>query len=477
MKKLHKFANEYVVSLFPVFMLPMGMESGTRRLFNWPVKIPFIIENNAIQWLYEPTNWQIGHSRLVGRIKANPKFLSQAFKQMVRLGQRQIKLGTHLLSKYRTARNAELFKYYSQFVQQNVELYEYGLLLPLLDYQETTFLSDELHKILKRKGQDRHFNLLTTPGRETFVKQQEMNLLRLAQIRQPAVLAAQIKRHTKKFCWAYYVYEGPAVDEQYFFDALRDLRQRKISPRNDLQRHAINLRGIRQKQKNVLAKLKLTVYERELVSLARDSVYYKAYRRELQSHSYYLIEPLLAEIGRRLHLSLKQVRMLLPPEIKKALTTGQLNLNEIQNRQKLLFYDYNSRKGPICLSGQKARAFINKNVINEKLNLKVKEFVGTTAYPGKVKGKIRIINSPDQMHKMEKGNILVAITTSPNLMPAIRMAKAIVTEEGGLTCHAAIVARELRIPTVVGAGAVAHVLKDGYIVEVDANKGIVRKIK
>jgi pyruvate,water dikinase len=61
-------------------------------------------------------------------------------------------------------------------------------------------------------------------------------------------------------------------------------------------------------------------------------------------------------------------------------------------------------------------------------------------------------------------------------MPAIRIASAIVTDEGGLTCHAAIVSRELRIPCVVGTGYASRILKDGDKIAVDANKGIVRKI-
>ena len=61
-------------------------------------------------------------------------------------------------------------------------------------------------------------------------------------------------------------------------------------------------------------------------------------------------------------------------------------------------------------------------------------------------------------------------------MPAIRQASAIVTDEGGLTCHAAIVSREMGIPCVVGTKIATQVLKDGDRVEVDANKGIVRKL-
>lgn len=473
-EKLRKFANEYVVSLFPVFMLPIGMHSGTKRMLGWPVKVSFIIENNSIQWLFQPKNWKEGHARLVRKIQDNPDFLRQSFHEMANLARRQIDFGKKHRNQYPKVSNAKLFQYYSQFIRYNTELYEYGLILPLLDYQETTFLSDELRKILKRKKQDRNFNLLTIPFQQTFVKQQELDLLRLLRIRDKNLLARRIKQHTTKYAWIYYVYEGPAVNEKYFIEALEDLRKRKINPGKELAEQEKNSALVKLRQHKILSKIDLTKYERQIIDLARDSVFYKASRRELQSFSYYLIEPLFNEIGRRLNLSLKQVRMMLPHEIKAALTNKKVNLNEIQNRQKLLFYDYN--KNMICLSGKAASNFISRNVVKEKIDLNVKVFKGTTAYPGKVKGSVKIINSPADMTKMQKGDILVAVTTSPNLMPAIRVAKAIATEEGGLTCHAAIVARELHIPTVVGAGAVAHALKDNDLVEVDANKGIVRKI-
>jgi pyruvate,water dikinase len=80
------------------------------------------------------------------------------------------------------------------------------------------------------------------------------------------------------------------------------------------------------------------------------------------------------------------------------------------------------------------------------------------------------------MVKMNRGEILISASTSPNLMPAILKAAAIVTNEGGLTCHAAIVSREFKIPCVVGTQFATQVLKDGDRVEVDAGKGIVRKL-
>jgi len=72
---------------------------------------------------------------------------------------------------------------------------------------------------------------------------------------------------------------------------------------------------------------------------------------------------------------------------------------------------------------------------------------------------------------------MVAITTHPDYLSAMKRAVAVVTDEGGLTCHAAIVSRELKIPCIVGTKIATKVLKDGGLVEVDANKAVIKILK
>lgn len=80
------------------------------------------------------------------------------------------------------------------------------------------------------------------------------------------------------------------------------------------------------------------------------------------------------------------------------------------------------------------------------------------------------------MEEMQLGDILVTQTTDPEMMPALRKASAAVTDIGGMLSHTAIVARELNIPCIVDTGFASKILKTGDMVEVDADKGIVRKI-
>ena len=98
---------------------------------------------------------------------------------------------------------------------------------------------------------------------------------------------------------------------------------------------------------------------------------------------------------------------------------------------------------------------------------------GVPASAGQAKGVVKIIISPQDINKMDDGNILIAPLTNPQLMPAIMKAAAIVTEIGGILSHAAIVSREFGIPCVVGAKGATEILKDGMEVTVNGTEGTV----
>ena len=106
-----------------------------------------------------------------------------------------------------------------------------------------------------------------------------------------------------------------------------------------------------------------------------------------------------------------------------------------------------------------------------------KEIKGVPASPGFVKGRIRKIQYKSQLSLLKKGEILVTEMTSPDYIFTMKKSAAIITDEGGMTSHAAIVSRELGKPCIVGTRIATKILKDGDLVEVDANNGIVRILK
>ncbi len=98
---------------------------------------------------------------------------------------------------------------------------------------------------------------------------------------------------------------------------------------------------------------------------------------------------------------------------------------------------------------------------------------GETAATGVYSGVVKIVHDPSELNKVQKGDIMVTTMTTPDMVPAMQKAGAIITDEGGMTCHAAIVSREMGTPCLVGTEHATEVLKDGEMVTVHASRGVV----
>lgn len=143
------------------------------------------------------------------------------------------------------------------------------------------------------------------------------------------------------------------------------------------------------------------------------------------------------------------------------------NFDEVIKRGEAVYY---RTSDDLRVLTDKAAVQKVKDELNTGLDKKIK---GMIAFKGTAKGVVKMVFSKNDLPKVLPGDILVARTTMPDYTPAMEIASAFVTEEGGVTSHAAIIARELRKPCIVGTGNCTKVLKDGDMVEVDAVKGTV----
>ena len=181
------------------------------------------------------------------------------------------------------------------------------------------------------------------------------------------------------------------------------------------------------------------------------------------------------EFGKNVALSYNQLMMLSPQEMKLFFNSQNLpvTVDELNDRMKCVAFISSAERTEIQ-SGRRARILvesISQNVPS------LDHLTGTVIWRGKEQGVARVLHSPDDIGKMRTGEILVCPMTDPDYMPAIHKAKAVVTDQGGFLCHAAIVARELQKICIVGTKIATKVFKDGDLVEVDAERGVVRKLK
>lgn len=198
----------------------------------------------------------------------------------------------------------------------------------------------------------------------------------------------------------------------------------------------------------------------------------KIYRRFAQIFALYRMTPILEEIAHRLKLDLKEVKFMMPEEVQAALLRGEISREEVKARVLHSVY-YATPDSRTYYTGEQAKR-ITATVMEAPHQMLGQEVKGQCGCPGVVQGTVKIVNVIEDMQKVRVGDVLVSIATQPDLIPAMKKAIGFVTDQGGVTSHAAIVAREMNKPCVIGTKCATKVLKDGMRVEVDANKGVVR---
>lgn len=192
-----------------------------------------------------------------------------------------------------------------------------------------------------------------------------------------------------------------------------------------------------------------------------------------------LTDLILAKIQEETGITEQLVRVISDSELLDYLLEGKkINVTDLERRWKGFVY---SRKGIILTDNsdeglRKVIAEIGYEFV-PKEEAETKELRGQVACPGKASGRVRVILSKKDIITLLDAEVLVTSMTTPEYLPAMKKSCAFITDEGGITCHAAIVARELKKPCIIGTKNATKILKDGDLVEVDAEKGIVKIIK
>ncbi len=190
----------------------------------------------------------------------------------------------------------------------------------------------------------------------------------------------------------------------------------------------------------------------------------------------YSLKGLFDEASKRLEVNYTELVSMMLEEIVGCLRAGKLIVPYVELRQRIVpqavLYDHGKGRAMI---GKELEEFVKLNIQEESITVNVLQ--GSVANKGGViKGNVRVITDPEQIPAFLEGEILVTPMTNPSYVPAMKKAKAIITDEGGLLCHAAIVSRELGVPCIIGTKIASKALKTGDVVEVEAAQGIIRRL-
>jgi len=368
-------------------------------------------------------------------------------------------------------------KYLMSYLKSKIKKNEYSLgevfsimTTPIEDSTPTLEYKDLL-KILSY--------ILDKPKIKKYFKETEFRIIIKNLAGLDAKLNQMIEAHVSKYSYLGYGTIGPGWGKDYFVDILGSLVRQNAKPTELLDKLETEKKNIAKKQLDFVKIFKLDKNHQELFKVAQGIVFTKGSRKESMFYSYSVSENLYREIGRRYYLSVNQVRYMHPFEFKYLLLDDKFSASTLNDRYKfsLQFSLGDMEKDDKMLIGQKAKDFIAKlNIIKEEVK-DIKMMEGDCASPGRSRGHAKVINIPKDMEKMKEGDVLISVATNPDLVPAIKKASAIVTDVGGITCHAAIVSRELGIPCVIGTRIATKAIKDGDIVDVDATHGKVNIIR
>lgn len=197
-------------------------------------------------------------------------------------------------------------------------------------------------------------------------------------------------------------------------------------------------------------------------------------KKVMMQKSFYYLDLLLVEISKRFNFTFDEIKWFTPDEIIKLFDNKKISKEIIKLRKSECVAVIKS-DGIKIFTGKQVKSLI-KN-IEEKIPENLKEFNGQVGNTGNVIGRAKIILSPRENKDVKRGDVLVTGMTTPDFINLMKKASAFITDEGGITCHAAIVAREMNKPCIIGTKVATKVLRDGDLVEVDANNGIVKILK
>lgn len=355
------------------------------------------------------------------------------------------------------------------FLDSNNETYSNFLREKLKKHLEDTGIDDPVKQI-------EYFTLLTSPTRTNFAQEEQLDFLRLLQEVGGSQKDERIRSHYEKWRWTPYGYIGPAYDLQHYLD---DIKQNLlILPRVDrlIEEETVRYPKLARQREELIEKIKLSKDLQRYFSIARDIIWLKDFRKYCIWHGHYVLDKFTKEIARRLNISHRQANSFLIEEVAPALLEGKFNVDALNERDEYCMI-WADEKGQKIYYGEEAKK-VRQSLDLETIEIDVSSgFRGTCAFPGRAEGIVKVVNDIEQVGKINDGDIMLSHTTYPAFLPAMKKAAAFITEDGGITCHAAIVARELKKPCIVGAKKICSVLEDGDMVEVDATEGIIKKIK
>lgn len=337
----------------------------------------------------------------------------------------------------------------------------------------------EVYSKEKKSKQSEVYNKITFPDVLSYVNRMNLEKLNLF----IAIKKDKTKKSTpavKKFLDNYYWINfslGPSNEysEKELFDEYNKIKIEKV--KDELKQAERNIeQSLKEKEKviNFIASKQPIILD--YIDIFDKYAVLHDLRKEGQVKAFYFMRQIYEEFARRFFIDRGLFYYLWPTElISTVREKNKPDINLLERRSKEYFYAYTAEAGGKEFFGVDAEKERSK-ILNLEEGAKELNGIGTSQ--GRIIGNAKVcLSVKDALNNIKEGNILVTGMTMPDFVPAMKRAAAIVTDEGGISCHAAIIARELNKPCVVGTKMATRLIKDGDLIEVNANHGVVKILK
>jgi len=315
------------------------------------------------------------------------------------------------------------------------------------------------------------FATATAPVHQSFINEAEIEFLRMLLGSSRYTMETYAARYywsmnncsaAKKLSAAHFEREAKTwrKSKKEIRKVLRDIQQTPV-------------RNARRKR-TLFKRHRFTPLLRALLKISEDFTMWQDERKKSTYLNIHMGNAVLREIARRTSYTSQELKYALPLEIEHVFKRTTVSRGELRARKKRCAIVV-TREGYWVGTGRAASSY-RKRLLSTQQTSAHDDIRGLSASMGRVIGTVRVVRSANEIRKVREGDIIVAVMTRPDYIPAMRRAAAIVTNEGGITSHAAIVSRELGIPCIIGTKTATEMFRDGDRVEVNANHGWVRKI-
>lgn len=364
---------------------------------------------------------------------------------------------------------------YNKFMDKFVDVWTAPLITDGIGVYTESELYDDFLKEINNKGARKIFIELTHSPGLSFIGKEKMDLLKLAisYKKKDKEFQKKIRKHQKDYFWIENNYlHIKELPEPYFLGKVRADKRSIRNIQKEIKR--LSSKEVIKKQQKIFDNIKISGKLKKKLMLTQLLSTWQDERKEICLRGNHYLNLFLKEIGKRMGFTIQQMYFVQPREINEFFCNGKrLSKKRVNKRLKICVHVAVYPFQDLFFEGKDALDIL-KAYESIKTEKEIKGVVASYSKENIIKGEANVVLDPGKA-RFRKGQILVTSMTRPEFVPIMHLAKAIITDEGGVTTHAGIVSRELGIGCIVGTRDATRLLKTGDKIVIDLEKGTVKK--